>query len=196
MTDRITREQIVGVAVELLARGGLHALAMRRIASELGVQQSALYWHFDNKQQLLGAVADRVVAPVVVPTGTTKDTPVEALTARLRGELLRYPDGAELVATAFAFRLGANDAYQHLVDELERAGSARPHAEIAASVLWHFVLGYVTDEQQHRQAAELGAIQPTTDEATLSADDRFTQAIDLILAGTSLSEASPPATLR
>jgi len=64
MTDRITQEDIVRVCLTLLAAGGLHALAMRRIAGELGIQQSALYWHFDNKQQLLAAVADEIVSPV------------------------------------------------------------------------------------------------------------------------------------
>lgn len=184
MTEKITKQDIVGAAVGLLARGGLHTLAMRRIANELGIQQSALYWHFDNKQQLLAAVADRVVEPVSTPHGATWSARTEALASLLRGELLRYPDGAELVATTIAFRLGAQRPLQELTDELVSAGLAPEDAGIAASVILHFVLGYATDEQQHRQAAALGAIENTGERgAELSADERFVSGVRLILSG-------------
>lgn len=186
MTDPITPNRIVGVAVDLLARGGLHALAMRRIANELGVQQSALYWHFANKQLLLARVADHIVEPVgvgdAVPDGWSART--EALAWALRRELLRYPDGAELVATAFAFRLGGDQPFGQFTTELTVGGLTPPDAQVAASVLWHFVLGYVTDEQQHRQAAALGAIDADVDAApSASGDDRFDAALGLILMG-------------
>ena len=87
------------------------------------------------------------------------------------------------MATAFAFRLGAHYAFRLFVDELERAGVVGPRAEVAAAVLWHFVLGYVTDEQQHEQAAALGAIASAPDDVTSISEDRFAQAIKLIVAG-------------
>ncbi|MFV0307174.1 MAG: TetR family transcriptional regulator [Desertimonas sp.] len=185
MTDRLTHADIVTAALGLLAEGGLPALAMRRIASELGVQQSALYWHFDNKQRLLAAVADRIVAPVEVSAELDDGaTPVEALAARLRDELHRFPDGAELVATAFAFRLGARRPLQQFTDELRAGGLSPAVADVAASVLLHFVLGFVTDEQQHDQAAALGAISPSADDdEPASDDDRFGRGVQLIVTG-------------
>jgi TetR/AcrR family transcriptional regulator, tetracycline repressor protein len=197
MTDRVTQGDIVDTALALLAAGGLHALAMRRIAAELGVQQSALYWHFDNKQQLLAAVADRIVAPVEADTGRNWRRRVETLASRLRTELLRFPDGAELVATTIAFRLGAHQPSRQLAAELERAGLSAADAKVAASVLLHFVLGYTTDEQQHHQAAALGAIERDQGHAGhaghaggvgepgagASADDRFLAGVRLIVAG-------------
>ena len=45
----------------MLDRYGLADLTMRRLATELGVQPSALYHHFPNKQALLAAVADEVL---------------------------------------------------------------------------------------------------------------------------------------
>ncbi|MCW4601325.1 TetR/AcrR family transcriptional regulator [Janibacter hoylei] len=65
---RRTRQQplshgrIVATALGLLTRVGLPDLTMRAIGTELGVQQSALYHHFANKQTLLGAVADAILA--------------------------------------------------------------------------------------------------------------------------------------
>lgn len=188
MADRLTREDIVEAALTLLATGGLHALAMRRIAGELGVQQSALYWHFGSKQLLLAAVAERVVEPV----DTSRDAPwshqVIELGTRLRAALLAYPDGAELVATVLAFRLGADQPVLRVTEILRSGGLEVADAEVAASVLVHFVLGYTTDEQQHRQAAALGAIEHDA-MAPGSADDRFTRGLDLIVAG--MSSARP-----
>jgi AcrR family transcriptional regulator len=184
MTDRITLDDIVGAALGLLSDGGLHALAMRRIAAQLGVQQSALYWHVENKQQLLAAVADRLVAPVSVPEGGDWLARVVALAQALRDELLRYPDGAELVATAFAFRLGSHRPFRQFTDEFSAADLTVDDADVAASVVLHFVLGYVTDEQQHRQAAALGAIEsPPADAGSPDADERFRRGVELIVAG-------------
>lgn len=185
MTDRITQADIVGACLTLLAAGGLHALAMRGIASELGIQQSALYWHFDNKQQLLAAVADEIVSSVDLTEGGDWSTRVVVLASRLRGELLRFPDGAELVATTFAFRLGARQPFWQFTEELVRGGLPLSDAEIGASVLLYFVLGYATDEQQHQQAAALGAIEHGDDSegAEVASGNRFERGLGLIVAG-------------
>jgi AcrR family transcriptional regulator len=197
VTDRISRDDIVGAALELLGVGGLHALGMRQIAAKVGVQQSALYWHFENKQQLLAALADRLVAPVgagthagasgsgASGTGPAGDWAVRivSLARSLRAELLLYPDGAELVATSFAFRLGSRQPFHQFTEELESAGLVAD-AEVAASVILHFVFGYVTDEQQRRQAAALGAIVTSDDDRSAAASDqRFVRGLELIVAG-------------
>ena len=50
-------------AAAILDSYGIADLTMRRLARELDVTPGALYWHFANKQELLGAVADQVLAP-------------------------------------------------------------------------------------------------------------------------------------
>lgn len=182
----IKRVDIVAAALALLDSGGLSALAMRRIAAELGVQQSALYWHFESKQELLAGVADQIVEQVAPPDGTEWRARVTELALNLRAELLDHKDGAELVATSFAFRLGADQLFSGFVDELIHAGVTREEADTGASVLLHFVLGYTTNEQQHLQAADLGAIDPegdAGDSARQFTTDRFVRGIEVILAG-------------
>ena len=56
---RLRREHVVDVAIALLDADGLDALTMRKLATRLGVQAGALYWHFANKRALLDAMADR-----------------------------------------------------------------------------------------------------------------------------------------
>ena len=61
------REDVVGRALAVLDDHGLADLTMRRLGSELGVQPSALYHHFANKQALLAAVADEILAAWCAP---------------------------------------------------------------------------------------------------------------------------------
>lgn len=64
---RITREQILATAMELLDQRGLPDLTMRKLAAELGIRPSALYWHFPDKQTLLARLADRIVGSAPQP---------------------------------------------------------------------------------------------------------------------------------
>lgn len=63
----LNREAVVEAALRLVDREGLAAASMRRVADELGVAPSALYWHVRNKEELLQFVLDRVVAEIELP---------------------------------------------------------------------------------------------------------------------------------
>jgi TetR/AcrR family tetracycline transcriptional repressor len=57
----ITREAIVHAALALLADGGLESVSFRRIAARLGVSGPTLYWHVENKRQLMDLMAEELV---------------------------------------------------------------------------------------------------------------------------------------
>lgn len=59
---RLDRPAVVATAMELADTEGLDALTIRRLAKELGVTPTALYWHFADKQALLDALADQLWA--------------------------------------------------------------------------------------------------------------------------------------
>jgi TetR/AcrR family tetracycline transcriptional repressor len=63
VTERtpVTREAVVDAALALLAEGGLEAVSFRRIAARLGVSGPTLYWHVDNKRQLMDLMAEELV---------------------------------------------------------------------------------------------------------------------------------------
>jgi AcrR family transcriptional regulator len=156
---RNSRADVVARAVDVLDRYGLGDLSMRRLGAELGVQPSALYHHFANKQLLLAAVADELLArgPRPAPDGAW-EVRVAATCHALRDAMLAYRDGAELVATVHAFGLGARAPYDDLAAALDDAGLPGDLRPVAARTLLHFVFGHVTDEQTHLQAGSAGAI--------------------------------------
>lgn len=60
----LTRELILDGAVGLIEREGPGALSMRRLGATLGVEAMAIYHHFGNRDELLGAIGDRLLAPL------------------------------------------------------------------------------------------------------------------------------------
>src|ERR1700704_1962755 len=60
--SRHTQQDVTRSALSVLDELGLSDLTMRRLASMLNVQPSALYWHFPNKQSLLAAVSDSILS--------------------------------------------------------------------------------------------------------------------------------------
>ena len=173
------RSDVVEHALEVLDRHGLADLSMRRLAADLGVQPSALYWHFADKQALLAAVADEVLRRGArpVPDGSWVGR-VTAFAHQLRDAMLAYRDGAELVAAAQAFGLGEADPAGRLVELLDECDDDRL-SRVAATTLLHFVLGHVTDEQMNLQASSVGAI----DDDPLVRADTFATGLGIVVAG-------------
>jgi AcrR family transcriptional regulator len=158
------RADVVDRALSVLDTYGLADLTMRRLAGELGIQPSALYHHFPNKQSLLAAVPDELLARGRrhVPSGQRPaawDARVEVVCTELRDAMLAYRDGAELVATVRSFGLGAATPYDELADALADGGLDPSLVPTAARTLLHFVFGHALDEQTHLQAGSVGAIE-------------------------------------
>jgi AcrR family transcriptional regulator len=132
------------------------------VAGALDVQPSALYHHVANKQTLLGLMADRIVAGVGV------DADLTSTCHRLRDAMLAIRDGAEVVATASAFRLG--------LSELESDLAKQSSPDVARTLLI-YVVGHTQATQLHRQASALGAIEQDPD-----LDASFARGLQIVLA--------------
>lgn len=153
------RSDVVACALDVLDAYGLADLTMRRLGSELGVQPSALYHHFPNKQALLAAAADELLRRGARPVEATAwDEEVRRTAGALRDAMLAYRDGAELVATVMAFGIGAGTPYDDLAGVLTRAGLPADLVSTAARTVLHFVIGHTLEEQTQLQAASAGAI--------------------------------------
>ena len=102
------RSDVLAHAVALLDTHGLAALTMRRLGAELEVQPSAIYHHFASKQALLAAVADEILARGTRPREAEAwPDRLREVCSELRLAMLAVTDGADVVATVWAFGLGA-----------------------------------------------------------------------------------------
>jgi len=173
------RADVLAHAVALLDAHGLAALTMRRLGAELDVQPSAIYHHFASKQALLAAVADEILARGARPREAT-DWPdrLREVCAELRGAMLACTDGADVVATVWAFGLGAAGPVDELEKVLADAGVPADLAAVASRTLLHYVFGHAFEEQTARQAIALGAV----DRSVESLPD-FDLGLDLVIDG-------------
>src|SRR6188472_1378464 len=66
----LTRDRITEAALRLMDAEGLDAVSMRRVAREVGVEAISLYNHVRDKDDLLNAVIERIMASFEFPDGT------------------------------------------------------------------------------------------------------------------------------
>jgi len=155
---RHSRDDVVVAALAVLDEFGLPDLTMRRLASTLDVQASALYWHFPNKQALLASVSDRIVARSLIEDPAEWRIATAAQAASLREALLAYRDGAEVVSSSLALGLGGGAALTSIRTAISLGGFDARLSDSAAAAVLHFVLGHVFHEQQRLQADSLGIV--------------------------------------
>ena len=160
----LSREQVVGAAVDLLRRYGLGDLSMRRLARELGVAPGALYWHVANKQELLVEVADALLAEI--PPAPTDRPAAEALTGlavAVREALVQVPDAADVVGLAYAVEPGATRALRDLARLAHDSGASPAERDDVAALVVHHVLGSVAAQQNRTLAAQVDPDLPAPD---------------------------------
>lgn len=63
----LSPQRVIDAAAVVADRGGLTAVSMRSVASELGVEAMSLYHHVANKEALLDALADWVFDRIHLP---------------------------------------------------------------------------------------------------------------------------------
>ncbi|BBX65448.1 putative transcriptional regulator, TetR family (tetracyclin resistance) [Mycobacterium saskatchewanense] len=153
--NRVTPDAIADAGLELLNEVGLQGLTMRRIADRLGVAPPALYWHVENKQQLLDAMATVMFRRAMIGLEAPRqdqsfDDWAADWARRLRASLLRYRDGGKV----FAGTAIADDLMYRTVElflrALEDAGFGPRDAARGAHLLLHYTTGFVIEEQASR----------------------------------------------
>ena len=159
----LDRSTILAAAMGILDDYGLGDLTMRRLADSLNVKAGALYWHYANKQTLLAAVSDDILAPVVDAGEGDVAARLDVWSNDLRDALLRHRDAADVVSSTRAAGLGSIDPASVPTQILTSAGTAQLGAEQTARALVHFVLGHVVEEQSRTQLVELGVLPEGTE---------------------------------
>jgi TetR/AcrR family tetracycline transcriptional repressor len=160
----VTREAIVDAALALLADGGLDSVSFRRIAARLGVSGPTLYWHVQNKRELMDLMAEELVRRA----GRVSAEPAHG---QPWWEWLRahgHHMFRALIATRDAPRvLAGNRPSRDSFPEIERtlgvlvnAGLTPGQAQMTLFTLGAYVIGSATEWQAE---AERNSAQPLPD---------------------------------
>jgi TetR/AcrR family tetracycline transcriptional repressor len=200
----LTQEQVVRGAVDLLARAGLEALTLRRLATELGVSAPTLYWHVRNKRQLLDLMAEALVTQAGRSTAPAHGQPWWdwlAEQARLQWRVLTSHRDAALVVAGNRPTETALPGVEEIVASLVVVGF--PPAEALRTILsiGNYVIGCAVELQAEaarepdpeRDARLVAQVRETGDlpnlQAALAAMDAldpragFEHGLGLLIAG-------------
>ncbi|MBO2456402.1 TetR/AcrR family transcriptional regulator [Actinomadura violacea] len=162
---KLTREAIVGKAIEIADAEGLEAVSIRRVASELGVRAMSLYTHIEAKEDLLDLMYDVVAEEVLVEDGLPDDwrAAMVEIMRKERAAGLRHPWMFELAGRSP--RVGPN-GLRHA--EQSMAAAARltddPKEMLAiVTTVDHYMLGFVLREQRLREmgTTPTGEVRPS-----------------------------------
>lgn len=97
--EPLTRERILGKAIEMIDAEGVKGLSMRRLGDALGVEAMAMYHHFPNKEAILDGIVTQLMAdahPQLGPSARDwKEAMVLGLAVR-RGAIEAHPKAGPL----------------------------------------------------------------------------------------------------
>lgn len=100
--EPLSRERIVGAALELIDADGPDKLSMRRLGQALRVDPMAIYYHLPNKAALYDAIVEHVWQSVTLPApepGETWQSLLSAVFTDFRDRLRVHPRAAVIVGT-------------------------------------------------------------------------------------------------
>jgi AcrR family transcriptional regulator len=206
--EPLSRERIVEAAIGLLDSEGEGGLTFRALAEHLVTGPGAIYWHVKDKDELLGAATDAVVATTMIAdaAGATPREAVRALALGVFDAIAAHPwIGSQLARDPW--RSPILRVFEHLGRQVQALGVAEAHLFTAASALLNHILGVgaqnVADRRGFRPDASRDEFLTTVAEAWTSLDpeeyaftrivadqlrdhddrEEFLAGIDLILAG-------------
>jgi TetR/AcrR family tetracycline transcriptional repressor len=141
----LSRDAIVERALSVLDAEGPDAITIRRIAQEFGVTPMALYWHVANKDELLDAMGDAMMAGVTPPPATGSwSTQLRGVVDTLIAALSRHPAGAELVLPRMLMCEPGLRLAEFTLTLLEDAGFTREQAADLARMALQTAMMLVT----------------------------------------------------
>ncbi|MET4047776.1 TetR family transcriptional regulator [Rhodococcus sp. 1163] len=170
---KLSKERIVEAAIDILDADGEAALTFRALALRLSTGSGAIYWHIDNKRDLLTAATEDVITHAVTVTVGEED-PREAIRAMASG-LFDAIDAHPWAGTQLAGEPW-QPAVTQIIDGIGRqlrALKVPQDAQFdAVSAVLNYIIGLAA---QHAAVAKL--LTRETDRSTFlgSIADRWTQ---------------------
>lgn len=143
--DQLSRDKILTAARRLVEQEGMAGLSMRRLAQELDVWPMSVYRYFQDKDELLDAVAASAAEELELPPrrGSWR-TQMAQLLESARAGLASDPEGvAGRLSRAF-FEPGVLRLSEAAMEILTSAGFSEREAASAWRALWSYTFGFAT----------------------------------------------------
>lgn len=138
----LSRDAIVAAALRIVDRDGVDAVTMRAVADELDTGPASLYAHVQDKDELLAAVFDHVLADAaapVTPDSANWEQQLKQYARSYLGVLLQHNDLAKLSLGSIPTGDNAVRGMEAMLSILAASGLPRRVVGYAADLLAQFV---------------------------------------------------------
>jgi AcrR family transcriptional regulator len=146
----LSRDRILGAALEFADEHGIEALSMRKLGQLLGFEAMSLYNHVKNKEDLLDGMLELVLAETEPPAADGPwDEAIRESAVSVHDALRRHPWAANRLMT-FAGALHPRMVYMNgLLGRLREAGFSADTTYHAYHVLDGHIFGFSIWENAH-----------------------------------------------
>ncbi|TNY37575.1 TetR/AcrR family transcriptional regulator [Thermomonospora catenispora] len=167
------REEILAVAQRLFIDDGYESTSMGRIAEHAGVTVNTIYWYFRDKDDLLIAVLDRLLAEALAQYATITDRPLNERLLwavdrleRLHGLVNTVHTRASVSPAVHTWHTGFHELADSLIaDALRNAGAAEADIPAMTAIGTFVIEGLLThryDDADKRAVIDLLVHKLTT----------------------------------
>lgn len=168
--ESLSRDRIIEAAIELLDSNGEGGLTFRSLSERLATGPGALYWHVANKDDLLSAACDAIVARILEDSavGATPDHTIRTLAGDLFDAIDLHPWVGSALAAASG-QLPMMRIVERIGRQVRALGVPDAAQWATASVLLHYILGVGGQNAANGQFARTHGIDREAFLAAMSA---------------------------
>lgn len=143
----LSKDRILRGALDVADAGGLAALTIRTLASELGVKPMAVYHYVANKEEILDGLVDLVFAEIDLPDSDGSWRPeIRRAMSSAREVLRRHPWAINLMESRPTPGPATLDHHEAILATLRKGGFALPAAAHAYALIDAYVYGFAVQE--------------------------------------------------
>lgn len=152
---RLSRDEIVDVALRVLADEGSDALSLRRLGQEFGVTAMSMYGYFASRSDLEDAVVGRVMPapPEVWDTGIPWHEELRRYVVEIHDAFAAQAGAARFLLARSTTSEAMDGVREHLLRLLLSAGISRDDAVSALGALSRYLMGCVVVEAERNGTA-------------------------------------------
>jgi AcrR family transcriptional regulator len=153
------RDRIVAAARGVIEAGGVDALSMRKLAAELDVAHTAIYWHVGSRDELVDAVVDAFLADLgdITPIGRTPRERMRSVAREIHRQVVEHRALVGLAMERGRFPGMWFPAQVALAREVSAAGLKGAEAARAVTTVLYVTGAFVMLEaafEEHAQEAQ------------------------------------------
>jgi AcrR family transcriptional regulator len=158
--ESLSRDRIIGVAIEILDASGENGLTFRALSERLATGPGAIYWHIANKSDLLTAACDAIVARTMegIMVGTKPKATIRALALGLFDALDAHP----WIGSALTSAPGQSPMVrilEPLGQQVRALGATGNTLWAAVSALLNYILGVAGQNAANGQLARTQGLE-------------------------------------